>query len=52
MINRFIRINQLRKDNTVKSLAKAYLDKSLSNLVTMEILSRVENHRILLGIPK
>ena len=52
MIERFIRLKQLIKDPTVKNLAEPYLKKSRSNLVTMEILSKVEKHKTLLAIPK
>src|SRR3989344_3695001 len=52
MIDRFIREKQLIKDDSVKNLAQSYLNKSHSNLITMEILSKVENHKTLLAIPK
>ena len=52
MIERFIREKQLMKDDTVKNLAKSYLGKSRSNIITMEILSKVEKHKILLAVPK
>ena len=52
MIDKFIREKQLMKDDSIKNLAKSYLEKSHSNLVTMEILSKVENHKTLLAIPK
>jgi uncharacterized protein (UPF0332 family) len=52
MIERFIRLKQLIRDPTVKNLAEPYLKKSRSNLVTMEILSKVEKHKTLLAIPK
>lgn len=52
MIERFIRLKQLIKDPTIKNLAEPYLKKSRSNLVTMEILSKVEQHKTLLAIPK
>jgi len=45
MIERFIREKQLMKDDTVKNLAKSYLGKSRSNLITMEILSKVEKNK-------
>lgn len=52
MIERFIRLKQLIKDPTIKNLAEPHLKKSRSNLVTMEILSKVEKHKALLAIPK
>jgi hypothetical protein len=52
MIERFIRLKQLIKDPTVKNLSEPYFKKARSNLVTMEILSKVENHKTLLAIPK
>jgi uncharacterized protein (UPF0332 family) len=52
MIDKFIRLNQLIKDPSVKHLAESYLKKSRSNLVTMEILGKVEKHKTLLAIPK
>ena len=52
MIKTFIAKKQLIKDETIKNLAKAYLEKSHSNLVTMEILSQVEKHKTLFTIPK
>lgn len=52
MIEKFIREKQLIKDETAKNLAKPYLKKSHSNLITMEILSKVEKHKDLLAIPK
>src|SRR3989344_3167409 len=52
MIKRFIRERQLMKDETVKNLAKSYLGKSRSNIITMEILSKVEKHKTLLAVPK
>ena len=52
MIERFIKEKQLMKDDTVKNLAKPYLEKSRSNLITMEILSIVEKHKDLLAVPK
>ena len=52
MIERFIRLKQLIKDPAVRNLAEPYLKKSRSNLITMEILSKAENHKTLLTIPK
>ena len=52
MIERFMGFKQLIKDPTVKNLAEPYLNKSRSNLVTMEILSKVEKHKTLLAVPK
>ncbi len=52
MIERFIRKTQLMHDETVKNLAKSYLEKARSNLITMEILSKVDKHKALLTIPK
>ena len=51
MIERFIKTKQLVKDSTAKNLAAPYLKKARSNLVTMEVLSKHENHKALLGIP-
>lgn len=52
MIERFLRKEQLIKDATAKNLAAQYLKKSKSNLITMELLSTVENHKEILAIPK
>lgn len=52
MIERFIKSKQLVKDVTMKNLAKPYLEKAHSNLITMEILSNVEKHKALLAIPE
>jgi uncharacterized protein (UPF0332 family) len=52
MIEKFIKREQLIRDNTMKKLAESYLKKSKSNLVTMEILSKIENHKDMLAIPK
>lgn len=52
MIERFIRLRQLIKDQTAKNLAEPYLKKSRSNIITMEILSKTENHKEMLAIPK
>ncbi len=52
MIEIFIQKKQLIRDITTKNLAEPYLEKSKSNLITMEILSKVEKHKTLLGIPK
>ena len=52
MIKKFIKEKQLIKDSAIKNLAEPYLKKSKSNLITMEILSKVENHKTLLAIPK
>ena len=52
MIKKFIKEKQLIKDSAIKNLAESYLKKSKSNLITMEILSKVENHKTLLAIPK
>jgi len=52
MIEIFIKRKQLLKDSTAKNLALPYLKKSKSNLITMEILSKVENHKEVLAIPE
>lgn len=52
MIDIFIKKEQLVKDITAKSLAEPYFRKARSNLVTMEILSKIEKHKELLAIPK
>lgn len=52
MIEKFIKKKQLIKDDTVKNLAKSYLEKSRSNLITMEILSKIEKNKTLFAIPK
>jgi len=52
MIEKFIKEKQLIKDKAIKNLAEPYLKKAKSNLITMEILSKVENHKTLLAIPK
>jgi len=52
MIEIFIKRKQLIKDATSLSLAQPYFKKARSNLVTMEILSKVENHKEILAIPK
>lgn len=52
MIERFIKEKQLIKDSTTENLAEPYLKKSKSNLITMEVLSKIENHKDLLAIPK
>jgi len=52
MIEIFIRKKQLMKDDSMKNLTKSYLGKSRSNLITMEILSKVDKHKTLLAIPK
>jgi len=52
MIERFIKERQLIKDDAVRNLAKSYLKKARSNLVTVEILSKAEKHKALLAIPK
>ena len=52
MIERFIKERQLMKDGTVKNLAKPYLEKAHSNIITMEILSKVEKHKDILAVPK
>ena len=52
MIEIFIQKKQLIRDITTKNLAEPYLEKSKSNLITMEILSKVEKRKTLLGIPK
>lgn len=51
MIDIFIKKEQLIKDATAKPLAESYLEKARSNLITMEILSKVEEHKELLTIP-
>lgn len=52
MIGKLIKDRRLIKDITVRNLAKSYLEKSRSNLITMEILSKTEKHKTLLAIPK
>lgn len=52
MIDIFIKKGRLIKDITAKNLAEPYFKKARSNLVTMEILSKVEKHKELLAIPK
>lgn len=52
MIDVFIKKEQLIRDVTVKNLAEPYFRKARANLVTMEILSKVEKHKELLAIPK
>jgi len=52
MIDFFIKKEQLIRDTTVKNLAEPYFRKARANLVTMEILSKVEKHKELLAIPK
>ncbi len=52
MIEKFIRTEQLVKDQTIKNLAEPYFQKARSNLITMEILSRVGKHKEVLAIPK
>lgn len=52
MIDVFIKKEQLIRDATVKNLAEPYFRKARANLVTMEILSKVEKHKELLAIPK
>jgi uncharacterized protein (UPF0332 family) len=52
MIDTFLKKEQLVKDITAKNLAESYFRKSRVNLVTMEILSKVEKHKELLAIPK
>jgi uncharacterized protein (UPF0332 family) len=52
MIEIFIKREQLIKDQTAKNLAESYLKKAKSNLVTMEILSKAEEHKDVLAIPK
>ena len=52
MFKRFIGLKQLIKDPFIKNLAEPYFKKARSNIVTMEILSKVENHKTLLVIPK
>ena len=51
-MEKFIKEKQLIKDKAIKNLAEPYLKKAKSNLITMEILSKVENHKTLLAIPK
>ncbi|MEW5897285.1 MAG: HEPN domain-containing protein [Nanoarchaeota archaeon] len=52
MTEAFIKKEQLVRDITAKSLAEPYFKKAKSNLITMEILSKVEKHKELLAIPK
>lgn len=52
MIDFFIKKQQLVRDVTAKNLAESYFRKARSNLITMEILSKVEKHKELLAIPK
>lgn len=52
MIERFIKTEQLVKDLTAKNLAEPYFQKAKSNLITMEILSKIEKHKEILAIPK
>ena len=52
MIENFIKKKQLMKDPTIMGLARPYLNKAHSNLVTMEILSKTQDHKTLLAIPK
>ncbi|MCX6815272.1 MAG: hypothetical protein NT120_00275 [Candidatus Aenigmarchaeota archaeon] len=52
MIEKFIKREQLIRDNTIKSLAGSYIKKAISNLITMEILSKAESHKDILAIPK
>lgn len=52
MIDIFIKKEQLVKDITAKNLAEPYFKKARSNLITMEILSKVEKHKEILAIPK
>lgn len=52
MIDIFIKKKQLIRDVTTKNLAEPYFRKARANLVTMEILSKVEKHKELLAIPK
>ena len=40
------------KDHTIIGLARPYLNKAHSNLVTMEILSKTKDHKAILAIPK
>lgn len=52
MIDIFIKRKQLVKDITAKNLAEQYFRKARSNLITMEILSKIEKYKELLAIPK
>jgi uncharacterized protein (UPF0332 family) len=52
MIERFIEMKQLLKDPTIHNLAEPYFRKARSNLVTMEILSKVQDYKTILAIPK
>ena len=52
MIENFIKKKQLMKDHTIIGLARPYLNKAHSNLVTMEILSKTKDHKAILAIPK
>ncbi|MBI3190230.1 hypothetical protein HYZ41_00850 [archaeon] len=52
MIEIFIKKEQLIRDKTIKNLAGPYLKKSRSNLVTMEVLGKVEKYKDVLAIPK
>ena len=52
MIERFISEGQLIRDHTIGHLAKAYLEKAKSNIVTMELLSKAEKHKEVLALPE
>ncbi len=53
-IDFYLKNGQIMKDKTIVSLAKKYLDKAKNNLVTMNILSELNNKKSkkLLNIPK
>jgi uncharacterized protein (UPF0332 family) len=52
MIESFIKKQQLRRDSTSVILAKPYLKKSRSNLITMEILANIGNYKDKFFVPK
>ena len=47
----FINKKLLRKDETIKDLANNYMEKAKSNIITMELLSKVTNFRDILKLP-
>ncbi len=54
-INFYLKEGQIVKDKSVITLSQKYLDKSKSNLITMQILSEIninEKARELLKIPE
>ena len=44
-IDFYLKKEQIIKDKTVVTLAKKYLDKSRNNLVTMNLLSELNNQK-------